>query len=116
MAVVFAQLAVSAFACPMLTGVVGGQAEVVDDIVDSVASSADAAPMSQPALCHKHCANDQQGVNDLPSPLASVAFAPAFVVTLPIMPAMTITAITLSPPLLHATSPPLSIRHCCFRI
>ncbi len=111
-AVVFSQFAGSAYACPMLTQVLGERSEAVEGVA---ASEADTL-MSQPALCHRHCADEQQIVNDPSSPLASVALEPAFVVTLAMMPVASLAAATLPAPYLHVRPPPLSIRNCCFRI
>jgi hypothetical protein len=72
--------------------------------------------LTSPALCQKHCENGQQIVNDTPQPLAAFSAAQALVVALIVDPPAPQSAIDLAPSLLHATSPPLSIRHCCFRI
>lgn len=111
-ALLFSQLAVSAYACPMLAESMRAR----DVVIDASASSCDETDMGQPSLCQKHCENGQQNVNDAGSPLASVALAPAFVVSLPIVPSPVVRSATLYPSLVHATSPPLSIRNCCFRI
>ena len=111
-AVVFTQLAVSAYACPLP--------------LQSLSEGADAVSLSDPpsgslgfvsaGLCQKHCENGQQSVNDSPQPLASVTLAPAFIVSLGILPPPAPQLTAFSPSLRHATSPPLSIRNCCFRI
>ena len=111
-AVLFAQLAVSVYACPLQF-----------TAWDAAASTAGAPEINSsgrdskaPALCQKHCDNAQQNVSDTPQPLASVSFIPAFAFTLLLeQPApFTVTAPTTF--LLHATSPPHAIRNCCFRI
>jgi hypothetical protein len=109
-AVVFAQLLVSAYACPML--LMGA------DDVSAATPQADtcADDMASPALCQKHCENAQQNINDAPQPLAGVALAPAFAVKLPAVMGMALSVPALQPSLLHATSPPHAIRHCCWRI
>ncbi len=114
-AVLTAQLAVSAYACPMQF--MGMDEAVVE--ADALAATANDAVSSvpdaaSPALCQKHCEQGQQNVNDTPQPQAHVSLAAVFIVT-PLIDTTT-SATAPTPFLLHATSPPLSIRNCCFRI
>ncbi|MBL8522585.1 MAG: hypothetical protein JNN20_02735 [Betaproteobacteria bacterium] len=111
-ALLFAQFAVSAYACPMLTQGSGSQNAAVSNSV----SSADEPDAAQPGLCQAHCEDGQQNVNDSAPTLASVDFAPAFVVYLQLVDLPSQLTTTLFPSLLHATSPPIPIRNCCFRI
>ncbi len=111
-ALLFTQLAVSAYACPMLMQSLGDQ----DEAVSASASTSDELDVPQPGLCQKHCQNEQQNVGDSVAPLSHVALAPAFVVSLPVIQPVLPVSADLSPSLPHATSPPLSIRNCCFRI
>jgi hypothetical protein len=114
----FMQLAVASYACPnMRTGQQGA----------SMAMSADSAAMSpdcmgmdmeQPSLCH---AQDQVGNQSLdkPQPPTVQAFVPVGLVqALHLFDAAYHPASTQPRPLYltRATDPPLSIRHCCFRI
>jgi len=113
-AMVFAQLAVSAYACPM-------QLQELDDAVAGLSASAPAAgerDADSPALCKKHCENGQQNVNDSLQAHASLSFDTALTLTLPLaMQSATLRdAPAAAPSLRHATAPPLSIRNCCFRI
>lgn len=113
--VVTAQLAVSAYACPMQFM---GMDEAVVEVDALTAAATDAVlpvpDAASPALCQKHCEQGQQNVNDTPQPVAHVLFASVFFVT-PLIDAIT-PAPAATPSLLHAISPPLSIRNCCFRI
>jgi hypothetical protein len=114
-AVLTAQLAVSAYACPMqfmgMDEAVAETGALAADATDAVSTVPDAA---SPALCQKHCEQGQQNVNDTPQALAHVSVAAVFIVS-PLID--TITPATASAPFLqHATSPPFSIRNCCFRI
>ena len=111
-AVVFAQLSVSAYACPLQFMGLDEAASVVN-APEQNSSGRDA---ESPALCQKHCENGQQNVNDSPQPLTGISLAPAFVVTLSMDRPSSFPAIVPAPSLLHATSPPHSIRNCCFRI
>lgn len=110
-AVLSAQLAVSAYACPM-------QFMALEEAAAVAAPDANSGgqDLTSPALCQKHCENGQQNVNDMPQLLASSSAGQAMVVALIVDPPAPLSAIDLAPSLLHATSPPLSIRHCCFRI
>ena len=112
-AVLFAQLAVSAYACPMQTALVN----CTDMQMEAAATAGDDDPVAQPALCLKHCQNEQQNRGDPDAPLASVALAPAFTLPLPqVASSSTIAATLFAPSLQHPISPTLAIRHCCFRI
>ena len=72
--------------------------------------------MDQLVLYQAHCHDSEQNVNDVQPAFASVGFVPGLIVPidsaaqkpLPVRPA--------SPSLLHFTSPPLTIRNCCFCI
>ena len=108
-AVVFAQLAVSAYACPM-------EFAALAEAIGTPETNSSGRDALAPVLCQKHCENAQQNVNDTPQPLVGVSLAPAFVVTLVIDRATSLPAKAPTSSLHHATSPPLSIRNCCFRI
>ncbi len=103
---VFAQLAVAAYACPLMLAEPG------------VSVRADAAPVdpAQPALCEKHCQDGQQTLGGFDAPMAFVALAPAFVVASPPQSLFDSPAVHAMPSLKRATDPPLAVRHCSFRI
>ena len=111
-ALLFAQLAVAAYACPMqFAG--ADEAASMDAACEKNASQRDA---DSPALCQQHCENGPQNVND--SPQVPVFFAvetgrvvaPSMATMLPIRTSATPAFLS------HATSPPHTIRNCCFRI
>ena len=113
-AMVFAQLAVAAYACPM-------QFQGLDNSVATVTATAaepDAGDYdtSAPALCKKHCEDGQQNVNDAPQTHAFLSFESALTLTMAIQPATSRDAPVATPSLQNATAPPHSIRNCCFRI
>ena len=113
-AMVFAQLAVAAYACPM-------QFQGLDNSVATVTATAaepDAGDYdtSAPALCKKHCEDGQQNVNDAPQTHAFLSFESALTLTMAIQPATSGDAPVATPSLQNATAPPHSIRNCCFRI
>ena len=107
-AVVFAQLALSAYACPMTQMQVAAttQTDAADCCADSTSVSA--------GLCHEHC-KDTKVINadtlpDLPD------FVAAFVISLPIPPVALSSSTALSAQTIERPSPPISILNCCFRI
>jgi hypothetical protein len=113
-ALVFAQLAVSAYACPVLAQTI--EAAQPANATAPPCHDMDRVDRDQPALCQVHCQDSLQNVNDVQPAFALSGFVTGFIVMidsaaqkpLPVRPA--------SPSLLHSTSPPLSIRNCCFRI
>ena len=108
-AVVFAQIAVSAYACPL-------QFQGLGNSIDTVSVSDACADLVSPNLCKKHCENGEQNINDAPEPLACLVLESAFIVALVPDPHLSSIATALTPSLLRSTSPPLSIRNCCFRL
>ncbi|MBI3715744.1 MAG: hypothetical protein HY255_07105 [Betaproteobacteria bacterium] len=108
----FSQIAVSAYACPVMFG---GAAQ---------ASSGESAepPCHHQAgdtnrgLCQAHCQHGQQSSGDA-SALATVAdFVAAYAVIVPAATQDMQSATPIGIDLFHSTSPPLAIRNCCFRI
>ena len=98
----FAQLAVSAFACDMPA------APAAMEMTDCGDAGMDGAP-----LCQKHCNPEAQSQ----APLAFVAlpFVPAFIVAADAPCALLPAAGAPPRELLHATSPPIPISYCRLR-
>ncbi len=111
-AVLFTQLAMSAYACPMLLNQFAWPAQMNDNS----AQDCDGMDMSQPALCQHHCEDSQQIVNDAPVEQPSITATSLFVINFTAMVPPFQPSILVAPSLHHATSPPLAVRHCCFRI
>ncbi len=120
MAVVFAQLAVSAHACAVPSQRADASVQVSDTVepsADCCEPGTDCGAAVMDSLCQFHCDNAPQHVNDNSPALALAALTshPAFVNPLP----MAATA-ELMPPSLpflrRSTSPPHTIRDCCLRI
>jgi hypothetical protein len=65
------------------------------------------------AACASHCA---QPVPTVGSDAVAVSFVPGLVTRFPSREPHARQAAIRDPSLLHATSPPLAIRNCCFRI
>jgi hypothetical protein len=110
----FMQLAVASYACP------GVQAAMTDAMSDDAAAMPDCEDdgASRSALCHAHC---QDGKSSLDKPeVRTVAPAAGLLSAI-------VVAADPAPPgrqagfdspslLRRTTAPPISIRHCCFRI
>jgi len=115
----FMQLAVASYACPGLQA--GDASELVADPSDVTRSMApcEQPDAEQPALCHAHCQDGESSLGKYEPPTVSPAVVivaallhipePAFAGDVP--------GVEPSPSLLRRiTAPPISIRHCCFRI
>lgn len=111
----FVQLAVSAYACPMLDN-----AQTVELV--SMAGMPGCTDMSMdktsPALCAAHYGTGYQSADTSGMSAVQPFVACSLEVVLPrIERAHILLAASLeSVPLTHDTAPPLAIRHCCFRI
>jgi hypothetical protein len=107
-ALMFAQLAVSAYACPMTT-------QGTTEAARSEASAhCDKADRDQANLCEKHCHDSEQSQSSAPG--VHGAFVPGFIAVVPTASSRAPAAFLEDPALLHATSPPATIRNRCFRI
>ena len=117
-AVMFAQLAVAAYACPTIDGPAG---VIADANVEAMHAAMPGCDMrtgdSNPNLCLQHCQAGDQSVQTLP-PLAVPAFAAVSMLTL-FEPAVAQTQpgiALISAWSHHATSPPPLIRFGVLRI
>ena len=107
-ALALSQAALAAYACP-------GAAQMA--LAQEVAMSAPCEQdgMAVDSLCRSHCKDEKQKPTDAGKIGMAAPFTPTFwsrVDTSSPDPASSI----LSPSLLQAKPPPLSIRNCCFRI
>lgn len=117
--ILFMQLAVAAYACPVLGAdhAIPAMTASVDMPADDMTACHDMDPV-QPSLCHAYGQAGNQSL-DKPSvpplqPFVAVGFG---LVVSPLEvscpPAFTLPNATY---LTHASAPPLAIRNCCFRI
>lgn len=121
---VFVQVAVAAYACPIMPA-----GPTIEGMADAAAMDGSQTPAldskpgtlhldsSQPNLCAAHCQTGQQNTDGKPAPTVS----PAFLVTLyPVAPAAPSALSALAPSMVDdppkAARPPLTILHCCYRI
>lgn len=102
-ALVMAQLALSAFACAMPAGAPVAAAPQCHE------GMAQDAP-----LCQRHCHEEAQ--TQAPLAFAAAPFVASFVVFLAAPPSPGPAPCVPTRTLLHATSPPLAIANCCLRV
>ena len=107
-AVLFAQLALSAYACPMQQVTASAQSQDVD--ADCCADKVNTLS----ALCHEHC-KDGKGISADPSPVP-LGFVATFSVNLPPVPDVAAFSLLKLAQHIPHVPPPLSILNCCFRI
>jgi len=117
LSMLFMQLAVAAHACPGLQMGDSGMAMMGQAQSDSASMPGCVQPDSvQPALCHAHCQDAKQSLDKAELPSIHPALTIGLMIdianfTLPQRPSVAPVSL-----LARATSPPLSIRNCCFRI
>lgn len=114
-AVLFSQLAVSAYACPGTDGMV--KSEVVADAAPPCHQNP--APAELTPLCQAHCQQGDQSVDPRSASLASVAMVALPASWLPVPAGSEVLSEPAEPQsslLERPTGPPLAVRHCCLRI
>lgn len=117
LSLLFMQLAVAGYACPSERS---SQAAEIAAMAEAGMPCAETMSLSmddeQPNLCRAHCQAGQQTADkyELP-PLAAAVVTNVVHAASTAMP--NLDGPPVQGPLLHrATSPPLAIQHCCFRI
>lgn len=108
----FAQLAVAAYACPNST-----TAPIAASASQSDMPGCTGMDHDQPGLCKVHCDKNHQTIDTPAAPHVSPFVASTLVYILsdsgPTSPIFAHNGASL---LQHTTSPPIAIRNCCFRI
>jgi hypothetical protein len=115
----FMQLAVASYACPGLQGDDASQRTVEPAEVARSMPGCDQPDSEQPTLCHVHCQDGKSSLSKQEAPAVSpaVVLVAALVHVLEPTIALALPGVEPSPSLLlRTTAPPISIRHCCFRI
>ncbi|WP_245783571.1 hypothetical protein [Paracidovorax konjaci] len=116
MSLLFMQLAVASYVCP------GVQQKIAEITATAEAKMPCAESMSinmddaQPNLCQAHCQAGHQTADkyELPAPL-NISVVPVSFLLPDMVPVFG--GAPLQPPhLKRTTAPPITIRHCCFRI
>ena len=106
--IVFAQLALSAYACPM--DQVAAKAQAQNAEPDCCPDRANASA----GLCHEHC-KDSKVVSGEAPPVPPV-FMASFVLSLPVLRDASPSGAGLPSQFFQRPALPLSVLHCCFRI
>jgi len=116
--ILFMQLAVSAYACPVLTSGHGDQSSSSVHVEQGEMVACEDMDMEQPSLCHASHQTDKQSLDKpaTPPPMPFVAVGYGLPVSL--------NTLTFRPPrgspvpsfLAYATAPPIAVRNCCYRI
>lgn len=112
----FMQLAVASYVCPGMSlkmTVMSDLAEAGTPCTQSMTANMDE---DLPNLCQAHCQAGQQVADksQLPAPIATTTLPPDF--TLPVVLPIFQGAPLQASHLMRTTAPPVSIRHCCFRL
>lgn len=123
---VFAQAALSAYACPVMPagsmgdmepGAMLGEQSRPGLGIDGMPAGSWRLDSAQPNLCAAHCQSGQQNVDGKSAPAVQSALPaslyPIVASALLAEAAPTLAGVGHPPP---AVSPPLAILHCCFRI
>lgn len=111
----FVQLAVAGYACPVNSGKASAAAITVAGIPCAGEMSTGIDP-EQPGLCHTHCQSSQQTVDKAQSPAPTAAVATGFTYTIAPAQLSVPAPPTQAPSLSRTTAPPITVRNCCFRI
>jgi len=101
------QWSVAAHACPAMAAV----AATAED-----GAATGPMDMPDPGLCIAHCQHGQQSADHAPAPAVPPAPPSAFSDVVPALPCEPMCASIDPPRPQAATSPPLAVLHCCFRI
>lgn len=114
----FMQVAVASYACPGLQG--AGSSDSVAGAEEPMAGmpGCDQPDPAQPALCHAHCLDGKTSLDKPEPPSVSAATPIVSAILVPLLPLLAEARPAPQQPFfLHrTTAPPISIRHCCFRI
>jgi len=116
--VLFMQLAVASHACSGLQQS-GTPQTMVDDMAPmQPMPGCEQADATQPGLCHAHCMDGKSSVDKPTSPVAAPAVVVVGAILAPFEPLLPAACSGAQPDfeLSRVTSPPMAIRHCCFRI
>lgn len=132
--VVFAQTSIAAYACPAMSGsaqdtatpVAAAESMARAPCADAMPAGAGSAglrsapaPMdpASPALCAAHCQYGTQSADHASAPTVPAALLTTlYILPAPIVPIGRARPLFDQPSPQAASSPPLAILHCCFRI
>lgn len=115
-ALLFAQMALAAYACPVSAGPAETSHAAMADDTHTVMPGCDESGSDGASLCLQHCQASGWSVQPTPQPpVETVALLPVVFIE-PMPPARELAPTTLAALLERATSPPLLLRFCVLRI
>jgi hypothetical protein len=114
----FMQLALASYACPALQGGDMSPSMVHDGSSAQSMPGCEQPDPDTPALCHAHCLDGKSSLDKPQTPVASPAAVIVSAILIRIEPLLPPRSSGDQPDFLlsRITSPPIAIRHCCFRI
>lgn len=114
----FSQLAVSAYACPLLNKPQTVDAVGMTNMTNMPGCTDMGMDKSSPALCAAHCDTGHQSADTSGTPAIQPFVPCGLEIVLPRIErfSRSLGFSLESVPLTRTTAPPLAIRHCCFRI
>lgn len=117
LSMLFAQLAVAAYACPVANATPGDASSAMASMPDMAADMPGCHEMDQraSALCYAHCHHAAQSVEKAQLPLLAVTQSAALIFVVLAAPPAPAPIQVLPPQSQRITEPPLAIRNCCFR-
>lgn len=112
----FMQLAVASYVCP--GGTAGPMAVESAQAPMQSMPDCDGPDPANPALCQAHCQDAKSSLDKPQTPSVTPAPVMVSVILTPLIPLLPATLPSTEPDWLlqRITAPPMSIRHCCFRI
>ena len=113
----FMQLAIASYACPGLQGEGSREAKMGTAPMQAMPGCDQSDPV-RPALCHAHCLDGKTSLDKPQTPVASPAAIIVSTILTPLEPHLPAASPGATPDfeLRRITSPPIAIRHCCFRL
>src|SRR5258706_141640 len=114
----FKQLALASFACPGVESQNDAGTMGMEQAPAQSMPGCDQPDPASPALCHAHCLDGKSSLDKPQTPVASAAAVIVSSILTPIEPLLPARSSGKQPDFLldRITSPPIAIRHCCFRI
>ena len=114
----FMQLAIAGYVCPGGGGAGPTSMAAADEVPMQPMPGCDQPDPANPALCQAHCQDAKASLDKPPAPALAPAAVIVSAIVTPHEPSVRAPPgeVELDSLLLRITSPPISIRHCCFRI
>ena len=110
------QFALAAYVCPGAVSKVAVLTQMAQTAMPCEETMAGAMDGLQPGLCHAHCQAEHQSADKYQAPAAALPIhsGTGFITLrlIPVPPGAPLQA----PLLTRTTAPPVTVRHCCFRI